>query len=253
MTWIKLILFTASSCAAQAVAELKGTVTDFMNDFKGNFKRFIKHRRQYKTQRTAFKEKKFTLEEGEVVCVMDFQERLQVQEQDEVQSQHWDRDATTIFPCLIFFKLNGIVWAYCFQILSDDMAQDKAWVQYVMTKLLNEDIPALLRKVGAKPMTRTTIWTDNSAKQVPVLFWLGRRRHDHGAGRKRKSYRDPCARRTSLLRVLSREELVGCGGRHDQGVRSTDGPKLHVGGGILGRSLQQACEGVGFHSSLGQQ
>ena len=80
-----------------------------MDDLKDNFGWFIKHRRQYKTQRTAFEEKKLTLEEGEVVCVVDFQERLQVQDQDEVQSQHWDREATTIFPCPIFFKLGGIV------------------------------------------------------------------------------------------------------------------------------------------------
>ncbi|CAM9563467.1 unnamed protein product [Ectocarpus sp. 4 AP-2014] len=159
--------------ARKAIAELAGTVDDFMADLKNNFTRFSKHRRQYKTQRSAFKEKKLTLEEGEVLCIVDFQERLQVQEQDEVQSQHWDREATTIFPCPIFFKCGGEVWAYSFQVLSDDMAQDNAWVQSVMSKLLNEDIPALLRKVGAAPMTRVTIWTDNCAKQFKCRFHFG--------------------------------------------------------------------------------
>lgn len=159
--------------ATQAVAEKTGTVDEFMAELKDNRASFGKHRRSYKTQRAAFTEKKLTIEEGEVLCIVDFQERLQVGEQDEVQSQHWDREATTIFPCPIFFKVDGRVWAYSFQILSDDMAQDNAWVQFVMSKLLNEDIPALLRKVGAKPMTRCTIWTDNCAKQFKCRFHFG--------------------------------------------------------------------------------
>lgn len=155
------------------MAELRGTVDEFIGEVATNLGRFGRHQRQYKIQRVAFNEKKLTIEEGEVLCVVDFQERLQVQEQDEVQSQHWDREATTIFPCPIFFKVGGLVWAYSFQILSDDMAQDNAWVQFVMTKLLNEYIPALLRKVGAKPMTRVTIWTDNCAKQFKCRFHFG--------------------------------------------------------------------------------
>ncbi|CAN0357792.1 unnamed protein product [Ectocarpus sp. 6 AP-2014] len=157
----------------RAVAEKTGTVDEFMAELKDHRASFGKHRRSYKTQRAAFTEKKLTIEEGEVLCIVDFQERLQVGEQDEVQSQHWDREATTIFPCPIFFKVDGRVWAYSFQILSDDMAQDNAWVQFVMSKLLNEDIPALLRKIGAKPMTRCTIWTDNCAKQFKCRFHFG--------------------------------------------------------------------------------
>ncbi|CAM9863005.1 unnamed protein product [Ectocarpus fasciculatus] len=157
----------------RAVAEKTWTVDEFMAELKDNRASFGKHRRSYKTQRAAFTEKKLTIEEGEVLCIVDFQERLQVGEQDEVQSQHWDREATTIFPCPIFFKVDGRVWAYSFQILSDDMAQDNAWVQFVISKLLNDDIPALLRKVGAKPMTRCTIWTDNCAKQFKCRFHFG--------------------------------------------------------------------------------
>lgn len=157
----------------QAVAEKKGTVDEFFLEFEVCAASFPKHRTQWKVQRAAFDGCKRTLEEGEVLCVADFQERLQVQDQDEVQSQHWDREATTIYPCPIFFKWQGRVWAYSFQILSDDMAQDNAWVQSVMTKLLSENIPALLREIGAPPMTRFILWTDNCAKQFKCKFHFG--------------------------------------------------------------------------------
>lgn len=106
--------------------------------------------------------------------MIDFQERLQIKEQDQVQSQHWNQDATTIFPCYILFWWLGRVWAYSFMILSDDMAQDNnAWVQHVMSRLLSEDILALLRKIGAPPMIRAIIFSDNCAKQFKCRFHFG--------------------------------------------------------------------------------
>ncbi|CAN0476777.1 unnamed protein product, partial [Laminaria digitata] len=66
----------------------KGTITDFFKELLGIFRVFIKHRRQYKMQQTAFKQSKVTLEPGNVVVVVDFRERLSIREQDEVQSQH---------------------------------------------------------------------------------------------------------------------------------------------------------------------
>lgn len=144
-----------------------------MREFTENFSTFILHRRQYKNQRVSFNEILLNLKDGEVVCVVDFQERLQLKAQDEVQSQHWDQDATTIFPCIIYFKWGGRVWAYSFMILSDDMSQDNAWVQYVMSNLLKDDIPALLRKIGAPPINRAIIFTDNCAKQFKCRFHFG--------------------------------------------------------------------------------
>ncbi|CAM9944119.1 unnamed protein product [Hapterophycus canaliculatus] len=88
----------------QAVAVKKGTVDDLMHEFSTNFSNYILHRRQNKMQRIALNEKRLTIEDGEVVCVVDFQERLQVKEQDQVQSQYWNQDATIIFPCPIYFK-----------------------------------------------------------------------------------------------------------------------------------------------------
>lgn len=113
------------------------------------------------------------MEKGEVVLVVDFQERLQIKEQDQVQSQHWDQDSTTIFPCYIMFWWLDRIWAYSFMILSDDMTQDNAWVQHVLSRLLSEDIPALLRKIGAPPMSRATIFSDNCAKQFKCRFHFG--------------------------------------------------------------------------------
>ncbi|CAN0179313.1 unnamed protein product, partial [Ectocarpus sp. 12 AP-2014] len=117
-----------------------------------------------------FRELRSTLRPGHVLMVVDFQERLSVKEQDEVQSQHWDNQCTTIFPAVVYLNLKGRVWAFSFQVLSDDMAQDNAWVQHVMSGLLNERIPDSLRKIGAAPMTNATLFTDNCAKQFKCLF-----------------------------------------------------------------------------------
>ncbi|CAM9969574.1 unnamed protein product [Scytosiphon promiscuus] len=105
------------------------------------------------------------LEEVTVMLVCDFQEKLQWGEQDEVQSQHWQKDQVTIFPCPIFFKHDGRVWAFSFQVLSNDLSQDTAWEQRVLFELFDKHIPELLRKYGAHPMTLAKVWSDNCGPQ----------------------------------------------------------------------------------------
>ena len=114
-----------------------------------------------------------TLEPGHVILVADFLERLSLREQDEVQSQHWNHGETTIFPCPIFARREECVWAYSFQVQSDDMSQDSTWVRYVLFKLLRENIPALLREIGGGTMTRATIFTDNCGEQFKCKFYFG--------------------------------------------------------------------------------
>lgn len=144
-----------------------------MKVFGVTLQRYSTHRRQYKTQRKAFDEMIATLKPGTVLLVCDFQEKFQWGEQDEVQSQHWQKEQVTMFPCPIFFVYKGRVWVYSFQILSDDMSQDNAWVQHVLSKLLSTEIPELLRKIGADPMTRVVIWSDNCAKQFKCMTHFG--------------------------------------------------------------------------------
>ncbi|CAN0315176.1 unnamed protein product [Ectocarpus sp. 6 AP-2014] len=157
----------------KAVATKTGTVDDFTKEFKDIFRRYIPHRRQYHTQRSAFNETLRTLEEGTVVFVFDFQEQLQLIEQDEVQAQHWQHESVTIFPCPIYFKWKGRVWSYSFQVLSDDRTQDNAWVQHVMFKILTEHVPTLMRKLGAPAMVLAIFFTDNCAKQFKCRFHFG--------------------------------------------------------------------------------
>ncbi|CAM9649643.1 unnamed protein product [Ectocarpus sp. 13 AM-2016] len=160
-----------SSSSKKAVATETGTVDDFNIEFKEIFRRYTPHRRQYHTQRSAFNETLRTLEEGTVVFVFDFQEQLQFVELGEVQSQHWQHESVTIFPCPIYFKWKGRVWAYSFQVLSDDRTQDNAWVQHVMLKIMTEHV--LMRKLGAPAMVRAFIFTDNFAKQFKCRLNFG--------------------------------------------------------------------------------
>ncbi|CAB1116630.1 unnamed protein product [Ectocarpus sp. CCAP 1310/34] len=93
-----------------------------------------------------------TLEEGTVVYVFDFQEQRQLMEQDEVQSQHWQHDSVTIFRCPIYLKWKARMWAYSYQVLSDDRTQDNAW---------------------ALPPWCELFFTDNCAKQFKCRFHFG--------------------------------------------------------------------------------
>lgn len=136
-----------------------------MKELRAIFDPYVLHRRQCKLQRSAFDMRISTLEEGTVLLVCDFQEKMQWGEQDEVQSQHWQKQLVTIFPCPIFFKYKGRVWAYSFQVLSDDLSQDNAWVQHVLSELLDKHIPKLLKKYGAHPMARAAVWSDNCGPQ----------------------------------------------------------------------------------------
>lgn len=58
-------------------------------------------------------------------------------EQVGFQSQYWDHDATTNIACPIFVRWRGNIWTYSCHVLSDDMAQDNAWVQYVFDKVVD--------------------------------------------------------------------------------------------------------------------
>ncbi|CAM9567752.1 unnamed protein product [Ectocarpus sp. 12 AP-2014] len=162
-----------SSRPKKAVATKTGTVDDFTREFREIFRRYTPHRRQYHTQRSAFDETLRTLEEGTVVLVYDFQEQLQLMEQDDAQWQHWQHERVTIFPCPIYFKWKGRVWAYSVQVLSDDRTQDNAWVQHVMFEMMTEHVPALMRKLGTPAMVRATFFTDNCAKQFKCRFHFG--------------------------------------------------------------------------------
>lgn len=162
--------FRADNRALQAVATKEGVVGDFFDELKTIFRRYAPHARQVKQQRRAFKDYLADLRHGEVLLVADFQEQLAMGEQDEVQSQHWQHESVTIFPVPIYFRWGDQVWSYSFQVISDDRTQDSAWVQHVMSKLLDDEIPALLREFGACPMTTAIVFTDNCAKQFKCRY-----------------------------------------------------------------------------------
>lgn len=150
-----------------------GSSAEFFEDVKSTAQRLFPHRRQKELQRAAFNERIATLEDGHVIMVADFQERYTHDEQDEVQSQHWNRDSTTLFPVPVYFKVNGKVWVYSFVVLSDDKSQDNAWVQHAFKRLLQTEIPSMLQRVGAAPMTCVTIFTDNCGKQFKCATAFG--------------------------------------------------------------------------------
>lgn len=101
------ILLIFASEHNKAVITQRGSVDELFGEFKGILPRYITHRRQYQTHPSAFDELRSTLRPGHVLMVVDFQERLSVKEQDEVQSQHWDNDNFS-GGCLSDFEGTGV-------------------------------------------------------------------------------------------------------------------------------------------------
>eukprot|EP00903_Cladosiphon_okamuranus_P017597 g16208.t1 len=125
--------------AKQAVATKEGGVGYFFAEVKTVFSRYAPHARQFKQQRRAFKKYLADLRHGEVLLVAEFQEQLAMGEQDKVQSQHWQHESVIILPVPIYFRWGEKVWSYSFQVIGDDRTQDSAWVQHVMSILLNDE------------------------------------------------------------------------------------------------------------------
>ncbi|CAM9827844.1 unnamed protein product [Ectocarpus fasciculatus] len=224
----------------KGVVVKRGTVDEFFEEVRNIQGVYRKHRRQFHHQRSTFNETIATLEEGQVVFVVDFQEQLQLSEQDEVQSQHWQHESVTIFPAPIYFKLRGRVWCYSFQVLSDDRSQDNVWVQYVMNQLLSVHVPGLLRKVGAAPMTKAIIFTDNCAKQFKCRFHFG------WVAQSGVMIRDSDGNATDMRLVVEHHYFGSCHGKSNsdsEGVITKLAERTNVmNGSWVVRNPQHLCE-----------
>ena len=102
-----------------------------------------------------------SLRPGEVILVLDFQERSTHQHQDEAQGEYFAGVQTVLFPVIAYFLLGDKVWAYSFTVMSDDLEQNNAWVQHTLEILLRDRIPAVLEHAGAHSMQAVFIFSDN--------------------------------------------------------------------------------------------
>ena len=132
--------------------------------------RFIPHLRVLRVQRKIFKEMRSSLRPGEVILVLDFQERITHQHQDEAQGEYFAGVQTVLFPVIAYFLIGDEVWAYSFTVMSDDLEQDNAWVQHTLEILLRDRIPAVLEHAGAHSMQAVFIFSDNCCPQFKNLF-----------------------------------------------------------------------------------
>ena len=107
----------------QAVVWKTGFASDFFVDVTAALNRVFPHRRQKAVQRVAFNQMVASLGNGSLLLVADFQERYAHHTQDEVQSQHWNQDSTTLAPCPVFFRHVDRAWVYSFVVLSDDRSR----------------------------------------------------------------------------------------------------------------------------------
>ena len=117
-----------------------------------------------------------TLKDGEVVVVVDFQERLTHEHQDEAQGEFFNGVQSVVFPAVAYFRVGDNVWAHSFMVLSDDLEQDSPWVQHTLRIILENELPNVMKRAGAKPMTTVKLFSDNCAGQFKnryIFFFVG--------------------------------------------------------------------------------
>lgn len=114
-----------------------------------------------KSQAQYLKERKSSLQQEEIIVLMDFAENFSFVVQDAVQGFHWDTNQATLHPMVVYHKALEAgdslqCTSYC--IISDSMEHSTAAVHLFITKLL-EDLRHSLK------CTSVSYFTDGAASQ----------------------------------------------------------------------------------------
>jgi hypothetical protein len=132
---------------------------DFLEELVDSIYDLLAHHFTAKSQSQFLKEKKASLQPGEIIILMDFAENFSFIVQDAAQSFHWDNRQATLHPMVVYFKKDdGTLECVSYCIISDGMQHSTSAVHLFMKKLLT-DIRSKM------PVTHVTYFTDGAASQ----------------------------------------------------------------------------------------
>lgn len=130
---------------------------DFVSELGEKLLSLKPHSYISKQQSQFFEDKKKTLDEGEVLVVLDFSENYKFSVQDASQAFHFNNTQSTVFPVVYYYKENGSIKHKSLVFLSDSTRHDTAAV-YTVQKVL---IPHIKKNVCVKKL----IYFSDGAKQ----------------------------------------------------------------------------------------
>ncbi|XP_015127114.1 uncharacterized protein LOC107048461 [Diachasma alloeum] len=114
---------------------LTKTTTEFIDDFCEKMERLLPHAFIAKEQSSYLKEKRESLQNDEFLVICDFAENYAFVVQDAAPAFHWNNDAATVYPVVIYFKENDLIAHKSLVIISDCLSHDTVAV-YIFTKII---------------------------------------------------------------------------------------------------------------------
>jgi len=147
---------------------------EFVEFFFKELQRLKPHMFVAKKQSEYFQFIKNNLEEGHVVIGGDFSENYSFIVQDSAQAFHWNKDAATIHPFIVYYKSDRQVKSLSVAMISDELIHDTTAVYVFQTKLLDH-----LRNTLDFAITRVIYFSDGCVAQYKNYKNLTNLCHHH--------------------------------------------------------------------------
>lgn len=112
-------------------------VDDFVQSTIEELEKLKLHDLISKMQSAFFKEKRLSIQPGEIVIGGDFSENYTPVVQDAVQSHHWNKQGTTIHPWIVYYNDEGQISSKSFAMISDRIIHDPAAINLFQKVLIN--------------------------------------------------------------------------------------------------------------------
>lgn len=145
-----------------------GTLDELILTFCKSLEQFSIHLFEATWQYERFVDAKKDIQEGEVVCVMDFAENLALKNQDECQSAHWFTTQVTIHPIVTYYlvpekesteKKKMVTHEMVF--ISDDLTHDSQIVEQFVRRMT----ATLQKEIVDQKITKIIQFTDGCSSQ----------------------------------------------------------------------------------------
>lgn len=148
--FIDTVTFKKWTCTDRSNLEtVVQKIDEFLPEFLITLRDYQKHAFLTKMQSNYYKELKETLQQGEVLVVLDFAENYSFVVQDEVQSFHWNNTMATVHPFVVYFQEDGRLKNKNFVVISECNVHDTVAVHLFLRYLfdfLRTELP-LTKKV----------------------------------------------------------------------------------------------------------
>lgn len=136
------------------------SMQQFIDIFINEYMNFRGHVHRATTQIIAYKQDKESLHDNEILVHMDFAENYVCVAENEVQSAHWNSQAVTIHPCVIYYKSQAKHSYKSLAIISDTREHNANTVYCILKKII-----AFAKETISPDLKTVNYWTDGPSSQ----------------------------------------------------------------------------------------